>query len=395
YDARAALAQRPIEQAHATSRAATTQAEAERITTACNDVCAQYVDTLQALRCGAIAVPASVAGTWPNELANRRQLAVYAASLGEELRGHSAELGATKDKLQAELDALRSLVGGRNSVSKEAVYPHFHNLAAHWFKLAEVAQAVDAVAAALNALAPFTPPTVCTLPLDVVRAARTAAAAGAVDVRVQPPAADAASAGDDKPVALSLERSPEFLQLPLDYQGYCPVSLATAVLTSSAEGAPAVPASPTTSSGMGILLPGDPSLGVLRWRGRHVVCANAAAFDAFCAAPAYYTSTVQLLALSHIELVHLLQLCTPGSVDGFPEASLPLLLQSDGDVDAAAASLRAVATPTTAAAAAAAATATTMGGGSGGGGAADGGVRIGKSGARMGTGVSTLASTMR
>jgi Domain of unknown function len=57
----------------------------------------------------------------------------------------------------------------------------------------------------------------------------------------------------EKPVHLSIESTPEFMQLPLEFQGFCPWTIVHR---------------------RGLLLAGRPELGVQRWRGAHYVFAH-------------------------------------------------------------------------------------------------------------------------
>ena len=109
---------------------------------ATNELIAHYVDIISALSAGALAVPDSGGGeSWPSELANRRQLATYLASLLDELRGQENALSEAYSGARAELSELGELVGSRASVSKEAVYPRFHNIASKWLAAVDAAGA--------------------------------------------------------------------------------------------------------------------------------------------------------------------------------------------------------------------------------------------------------------
>jgi hypothetical protein len=350
----------------------------ERCLAACNETCQQYSDALLALRAGAIAAAPAEATAWPSELANRRQLGVFAASLADELRAHLAALADTAGAMQGELKELTGLAGSRASLAKEVVYPRFHNVAARWLRCAEIGDAIDTVAAAHAALASYMPATLCTLGVDTLRASRAAGDAGALARALPPafldwvaatnppppPAVDASRAGAGvdgpagamniadtdpaTPTRLALDHSAEVMQQPLEFQGYCPVSLAAPVAVApelqdaaAAGAAASVPADVALGVGMGALLAGDPSLGIVRWQGRHYMLSSEAAVAAFNAAPGFYARRVCELALQHLELVHLLQLLSPlPPFPGFCDASLPALLQFDGDVAAAAAAVR-------------------------------------------------------
>jgi hypothetical protein len=65
-----------------------------------------------------------------------------------------------------------------------------------------------------------------------------------------------------KPVRLTVENSPDFLQLPLDFQGFCVHTLVTQDR---------------------LLVPGNPALGVVKYAGRFCVFATEKGMMEFCA----------------------------------------------------------------------------------------------------------------
>jgi Domain of unknown function len=77
------------------------------------------------------------------------------------------------------------------------------------------------------------------------------------------------AAAVEKPVHLSIESTPEFMQLPLEFQGFCPWTIVHR---------------------RGLLLAGRPELGVQRWRGAHYVFAHKVA--AAVSAHAYAKSSI-------------------------------------------------------------------------------------------------------
>jgi len=344
-------------------------ADMDRSVLTTQETCQQYVNLLLATRGRAVTVSPAAVATWTLELCYHRQLSIYASSLAAELKAHLAALEESAGRYAGEMASLRELVGSRATVSKEAVYPHFHNAAAHWFKLAEIRDAIASACEVAKAVSPFLATKMGTLPPESSLAeARRALLSGAVSVTLTTPPADVAAsaaasmaAGDmGTPTLLSLDRSPQFLQLPLEYQGFCPVSLVSSVPAVAAETAAAAPAEVAAAvppggpalhrssalPDLGVLMQGDVSLGVVRWDGRHYVCSNKAAVEAFMSAPGWYVTRVRALAAQHEELVQLLQLVSP---DGFPEALLPMLIQYDGDLAATAAATR-IAMPEVAAA---------------------------------------------
>lgn len=107
-------------------------------------------------------------------------------------------------------------------------------------------------------------------------------------------------------------------------QGYCPVSLCSPAVPSAAVG-PAGSIASLTDLRLGVLVPGDPSKGIVRFRGRYMVCASAEATAACAAYPAFYLSRVHLMARQHLELVHLLQVRAERAREGEEAAPRPPL----------------------------------------------------------------------
>jgi hypothetical protein len=95
----------------------------------------------------------------------------------------------------------------------------------------------------------------------------------------------------------SLETSPEFMSLPLEIQGFCAVTLVDRD---------------------GLLLPGNPDVGVLKYQGMHFVVSSRETQEQFVRDPAKYANGILEVAARRPELVHLLQL-----TDHFPGAQLP------------------------------------------------------------------------
>ena len=93
------------------------------------------------------------------------------------------------------------------------------------------------------------------------------------------------------------------MQLPLEYQGFCPWTMVNR---------------------HGLLLPGKPAIGVVRYRNMYYVFAHAVALEAFMAKPETIRAGVLRLAAASPELIHLLRL-----QDNFPNTSIAALLRSD------------------------------------------------------------------
>lgn len=263
---------------------------------------------------------------WGQELTNRRQYCAYLASLAEDAAASAQRVAACRDKFDNDLTELKSLVGGRASVPKDLVYPKFDAIASTWFDLDDELRVVEARAEALEELHRFRESYRPTLPRThpVYRAAKLESRAklGCAErdsksiVEDEADMADAIVAGHESqqlpqpvspsdshdatldglptsssdpegPVWLSVETTPEFMQLPLEYQGFCGW---------------------TVANRHGLLLPGKPSLGVVKYKGACYVFAHAVALKAFLEHPEAVKEAVLDTAAKNPELVHLLRL---------------------------------------------------------------------------------------
>merc|ERR1712064_33360 len=99
-----------------------------------------------------------------------------------------------------------------------------------------------------------------------------------------------------RPVRLTVENSPDFLQLPLDFQGFCIHTLVTQNR---------------------LLVPGNPALGVIKYAGRFSVFATEHGCVEFCAEPDRFFGGVRDVCYRFPELIHLLRIH-----DDFPRSSL-------------------------------------------------------------------------
>ncbi|KAJ8599472.1 hypothetical protein CTAYLR_008051 [Chrysophaeum taylorii] len=263
---------------------------------------------------------------WQQELANRRQYCAYLASLAEDAAASGQRVAARREKLVSELEDLKDLVGGKASVPKDQVYPKFDAIASCWKDVDLELRTIEARTLALDELNTYRESYVPTLPAThpVYRAALVDARAklGATSTslskeeksnvddeadmaeavaRLDDDAALAVAdhlveaAGDeqeDAPVRLGVETTPEFMQLPLEYQGFCGWTIANR---------------------HGLLLPGKPALGVVRYKGACYVFAHEVAVRAFVRSPRDVVRGVVKTASENPELVHLLRLQYPGT----------------------------------------------------------------------------------
>jgi hypothetical protein len=94
------------------------------------------------------------------------------------------------------------------------------------------------------------------------------------------------SASSSEAVVLSVATAEDFLGLCLELQGYCPWTL---------------------THGRGLLVPGQPLLGVVQFRGQFFVCEHEAGLRAFVSAPERYLEAVRALCCRSPEYIHLLR----------------------------------------------------------------------------------------
>jgi hypothetical protein len=102
-------------------------------------------------------------------------------------------------------------------------------------------------------------------------------------------------------VLLTVANTPGFMLLPLELQGFCPWTIVKA---------------------NGLLIPGKPALGVIKYENLYYVCEHAEAIRAFISDPMYYLDRIKTRACKNPEFIHLLRL-----QHYFPTASIAKLVQ--------------------------------------------------------------------
>ena len=310
-------------------------------------LCQQYTDVLQFLHSeGKDNMDASVEQVkrFQDELTNRRQYVFNLQSLQEDVLIAQDKIGTANGDYLREMADLKAIVGARTSVPKEQVYPKFDILASLYLSLADERNMLKARMKTWNDLKVIKTTFVPTLTDEWVSAARewsvankrrpafegkydddsgiepekkianalgagespsrsSAAGGASMDAASPKRGADSTFDGnDEKPIRLSIDSTPEFMQLPLEYQGYCPH---------------------TVVHRDALLLPGNPALGVIRYRGSFYVFTTEDGLNAFMEDPGRYTGGVVDIARRYPELIHLLRL-----QEFFPKASLDRILQN-------------------------------------------------------------------
>ncbi len=99
---------------------------------------------------------------------------------------------------------------------------------------------------------------------------------------------------------LSAQTTADFMLLPLELQGFCPWTIMHA---------------------RGLLVPGKPALGVIRFENMYYVCDHDAGLRAFIQDPTFYIEGIRAKATAHPEFINLLRL-----QKWFPSAAISRLI---------------------------------------------------------------------
>eukprot|EP01036_Dinobryon_divergens_P026136 gene26135-34748_t len=272
---------------------------------------------------------------WSKELANRRQYLGFLKTLQEEINLSKGKIQQICDKIQLELVNVRALVSNKNSVPKEVVYPRFDSIGTVWLQLYEEVVSMIARSNTFQTLCKyrlsFNPTLTENFYMDgsikeISLLDSMGEGAGEMGHGNFYPIGNitgSAEAKGDAPLhtigddpeedivpdvtyssgatLLSVMTTPDFMLLPLEFQGYCPWTLVEA---------------------RGLLLPGKPALGIIRHQNLYYVFDHVIGIKAFIRNPDYYLKDIRNRALQNPEYIHLLRLQR-----WFPSASIAKLLQ--------------------------------------------------------------------
>jgi len=280
-----------------------------------NEQCQEYVDVLLHVIYGDGEATDQQVDRWQLELTNRRQLKSYVESLLLEMETSKQKIDMCATHFHKDMQDLKQHVGGRNSVSKEVVYPKFDVLAKNWLMLASEQKTVSACESVLKTLMAFRMSFKPTLPRDMVTAARKAKIAAdpltLANTEPDTEPTDAASAvsdatsdsqvsmakADSAAVLVSPETTPDIANLPFEFNGYCPWTIVER---------------------NGLLLPGNPqSCGAVRHNNCFYTFVTPKALEQFRQRPNWYLEQIKKAARAQPELINLL-----GLQDQFPDLQL-------------------------------------------------------------------------
>lgn len=242
------------------------------------------------------------------ELLYHRQYLTYMLSLQEDVTAALERVNKDKETMQQEIVELDAMVGARTSVPKDQVYPRFDSVARIFKTAWQDIQVLQSRHNLFELLQKHKSQFCPQLSEDHVRLTHTykgnlppEGGGEEVDLsKIQGPP-QPGQEQPEGPVRLTLDTTPDFLHLPLDFQGFC---VHTLVAKQS------------------LLVPGNPALGVIRYKGRYCVFSSEKAMSEFCEAPEKFFVGVREVCYKRPELIHLLRLH-----EDFPKSSLFSILQ--------------------------------------------------------------------
>jgi hypothetical protein len=255
---------------------------------------------------------------WGQELVNRRQYLNFLRSLQEESNLLRIKMTQYYESIKGELGNVATMVTGKAAVPKEMIYPRFESLGKLWVALWEDMSVLSARYHTLQTLSKYRlsfQPTLSEETYVVTVLSNTdpeetesgEAQSGELQqsepnlrmsiidsIKMERMAAAALRRKDYLTTSftstarlLTSEDTPDFMMLPLELQGYCPWSLKEA---------------------SGLLVPGKPSLGVIRYNNSYYVCDHNIALTAFLRNPDFYLDDIKKRAYSQPEYIHLLRI---------------------------------------------------------------------------------------
>ena len=223
------------------------------------------------------------------ELANRRSLLGYMESLLETASSLKATVNSTIASLNSNLDAIHAIVVAKHAVPTETVYPRFVEVFHIWDALSTLALQADSLALVFAQMETFMDSFQTSLDPTLVAQANDALAeltgsstrvGNGSDSPLESVVGDSKAGEHDDGsmmvmttgIHVSPSDVPPMGSASLGLSGYCPWTL---VYRNA------------------MLLPGDPRLGAVLYRGVHYLCVDEAALSAFQAHPEKYLVAIQ------------------------------------------------------------------------------------------------------
>ena len=226
------------------------------------------------------------------ELIFFRQLQTYCQKLHSDVVLHMEKIKETINMYKQETDELKKIVGTKTSASKAIVYPKFESIGKRWMQLDDSAGAIESYRAIHNRLRDFRGKLGNGLgekfqPRYEADEEETQQGKEK-EVMVESHEHnkdDQESVKDKLPEVLQLEAKPDFMDLKLEFRGYCPWTLVNR---------------------QGLAVQGKPQIGVVRFRQKHYVFANDNARLSFMKNPSKLLQMAKSVIIQHPALIYLL-----------------------------------------------------------------------------------------
>ncbi|CAJ1398937.1 unnamed protein product [Effrenium voratum] len=276
-----------------------------------SELCQDFADLLvtYSMRSKTESIDEKEVQRWQCDLLYHRQYLCYLLNLQEDVAQSLEKLRKGQAQLKEELMDLDALVGGRVSVPKEQVYPRFDALARCYrsaWREVQLLEARTKLHSVLKELRQRYFPAITQSGKALLSKSGRREGEPLLDENREDPVDLDSIPGPEAQdpstaVRLTVENYEGFLNLALDFQGFCVQTLV---------------------SRKGLLVPGNPALGVVRYAGRYCVFATERAMAEFCSEPDRFFAGVREACYKQPELIHLLRVH-----EDFPRSSLQAILE--------------------------------------------------------------------
>jgi len=236
-----------------------------------------------------------------DELLNRRQYFNFVQFVHSEANHLTKSFSETQESYSVALEDLRCMIGSRTSVPKESVYPRFEQIARLWVEMSKQSIWAEGIIFMTRVLKQFKQPNANPLEksggcIDSINkeGEKEGICTSNLSKRYNELEKSSLkySREEESPVLITADDTPNFMHITLAYQGYCSWN----VVCNS-----------------GLVIPGDPSLGLVHFRGKNYAFASSKAMDSFYETPLLFLQSVEKLAMQKTSLVYLLNIqhCFP------------------------------------------------------------------------------------
>lgn len=245
-------------------------------------------------------IPQETLTKYKDELVFLRQYLSYLLTFQDDVEVSENVIEANQTRYLKEVGELKNLLGNKSSAPKEQVYPKFASISQAYIQLVEEKAVAMMRVELFNLLVQLRENFTLTLKTSLIEEARKLSETNPDpsqskigEIKIDP------NSGITR---LLPNNTPDFMQTPLDYLGFCIWSIVEK---------------------NGLLIPGKPSLGVYRFKEKHCVFTGEKQIRDFVDDPGKYFDGVIDQCRKNPELIHLLRLD-----DVFKHISILSLLQS-------------------------------------------------------------------